>query len=158
MACGTDLLSRRVPNWLTIGGVFAAILFSSVTGGLTGFGASVAGGAVGFFAFMPLFLLGGMGAGDVKLLAAVGAWLGPANAAWTALYASVAGGVLAIAIGLYHGYLRTAFSNLWGLLGFWRVAGIRPSSGLTLGTTTTAPRLPYAIAIAAGTLVTLWLR
>ena len=61
-----------------------------------------------------------MGAGDVKLMAAIGAWLGPALALLTALYGAIAGGVLAIVVALSTGYLKTALSNLWRMLMHWR--------------------------------------
>jgi prepilin peptidase CpaA len=98
-----------------------------------------------------------MGAGDVKLLAAVGAWLGPSQVVMAALATSVAGGVIALAVALGHGYLKVALSNLWMLLTHWRVMGIRPVDELTLQAAR-GPRLAYAVPIAIGTLVTLWLK
>jgi prepilin peptidase CpaA len=98
-----------------------------------------------------------MGAGDVKLLAALGAWIGPADAVWLALYAGLAGGPFAVIVSLFHGYLRESFSNLWHLLMFWRIAGIQPMQNLTLQTAR-SPRLPYALPIAAGAVMAIWLR
>jgi prepilin peptidase CpaA len=96
-----------------------------------------------------------MGAGDVKLLAALGAWLGPLEAVWLAIFASIAGGVMAVVISLYHGYLRQAGSNIWFMLMHWRAAGVQPIPGLTLRDAR-APRLPYAVPIAIGLVCTLW--
>ena len=104
-----------------------------------------------------MFALRGMGAGDVKLLAAVGAWLGPAQVAFVALATSIAGGVLAIAVALLHGYLKTALSNVRALLTHWRVMGVRPLPEVTLEGTE-GPRLAYAVPVAIGTMVTLWLK
>jgi prepilin peptidase CpaA len=140
---------------LTVPAGIAGVLLHTGFGGLSGAGTGVGGAAVGFGLFFPLFALGGMGAGDVKLMAALGAWLGPAGAAWTALYAAIAGGVMAVVVGLARGYLRTAFANIWTLLGFWRFAGIRPLDGITLRTSK-SPRLPYALPIAAGLFAALW--
>ncbi len=67
-----------------------------------------------------------MGAGDVKLLAALGAWVGPATAVWMALYAGIAGGVFAVVVSLYGGDLARVLGNVWGLLMFWRVMGVQP--------------------------------
>ena len=108
----------------------AGILFHLIWGGTGATIASIGGLAVGFALFFPLFALGGMGAGDVKLMAALGAWLGPTDAAWTAIYAAIAGGVMAVSVALARGYLRTALENLWILLVFWRVSGIRPLDGI----------------------------
>jgi prepilin peptidase CpaA len=118
---------------------------------------SAGGWATGIALFLPMFLLRGMGAGDVKLLGAAGAWLGPAGALWTALFAVLAGGVLALIVGARHRYLAKAFRNLWGLLGYWRVAGIRPLPGLTIEDAA-SPRVAYGVAIAAGTAATVFLK
>jgi len=156
-ACITDFRSRRIPNVLTFGASVAAFVFWAVSAGLTGLGFSVAGWLVGCLLFLPWFLLRGMGAGDVKLLAALGAWVGPGTALWIALYAAVAGGVFAIVVTLASGYLGTMVRNVWGLLMFWRIAGVQPHPDLTLATAA-GPRLPYAFPITAGAVVGLWLR
>jgi prepilin peptidase CpaA len=156
-ACVTDFRSRRIPNVLTFGASAAAVVFWAVTDGLSGAGWSVAGWAVGCAVFMPWFLLGGMGAGDVKLLAALGAWAGPSAAVWMALYAGIAGGVFAIVVSLTRGYLGEMLRNLWVLLMFWRIAGVQPHPEMTLKTGK-GPRLPYAFPITVGALAVLWLK
>jgi prepilin peptidase CpaA len=159
VACVTDLRSRRIPNWLTLSGAAAAFGFYLAGHGLSGLGWSAGGWAVGLAVFLPFFLLRGIGGGDVKLVAALGAWVGPVGAIWVGLYAAIAGGPLALGMALSRGYARQAFSNIWGLVGFWRLAGVRPQPGLTLETAGAgAPRLPYALPIAAGLVLTLWLR
>jgi len=156
-ACVTDFRSRRIPNVLTFGASVAAFVFWAVSGGLTGLAFSVAGWLVGCLLFLPWFLLRGMGAGDVKLLAALGAWVGPGTALWIALYSAVAGGVFAIVVTLASGYMGTMVRNVWGLLMFWRIAGVQPHPELTLATAS-GPRLPYAFPITAGAVAVLWLR
>jgi len=118
---------------------------------------SAGGWVVGLMLFLPLFALRGIGGGDVKLLAAIGAWLGPVPTIWVALFTALAGGVLAILVSAYHGYTRQAFTNVWGLLAYWRVMGVRPHPSLTLESSGT-PRLPYAIPMAAGLGLALWLK
>lgn len=115
------------------------------------------GWLAGALVFFPLFALGGMGAGDVKLLAALGAWLGPIPVLWIALYSSLAGGVLGLVVAASRGYLRTAFTNIWMLFRYWWVAGVGPAPGLTLDSSS-SPRLAYAVPIGIGLGVTLWLR
>ena len=156
-ACMTDLRSRRIPNVLTFGASFAAIVFFGLSNGWAGALWSVEGWLIGCLLFLPWFLLGGMGAGDVKLLAAFGAWVGPSSAVWLALYAGLAGGVFAIVISIGRGYLREMFRNLWALLMFWRVMGVQPHPELTLRTGK-GPRLPYAFPITVGAVAVLWLR
>lgn len=155
--CVTDLRSRRLPNVLTFGAAAGAFGYYLAGAGWSGLGTSALGWVVGAGLFFPIFLLRGIGAGDVKLLAALGAWLGPGPAVWLALFTALAGGPLALALAFSRGYARTAFSNIWGLLAFWRIAGFKPHPGITLDTPGT-PRLPYAVPIAAGLVLTLWLR
>ena len=157
LASISDLRTRRIPNALTLPAIAAALLFHVVTGGFTAAGWSLAGCLLGALLFFPMFALRGMGAGDVKLLAAVGAWLGPGQAAMVALAASLVGGGIAILVALSTGYLRTAVRNVWFLLVHWHVMGVQPLDEVTLEGTK-GPRLAYAIPIAIGTGVTLWLK
>jgi prepilin peptidase CpaA len=156
-ACVTDFRSRRIPNLLTFGASVAAVVFFGVANGWAGSLWSLEGWAIGCALFLPWFLLGGMGAGDVKLLAALGAWVGPGAAVWVALYAGLAGGVFAVVVSLWGGYLKEMVGNVWGLLMFWRVMGVQPHPDLTLRTGK-GPRLPYAFPITVGVVAVLWLR
>ena len=157
IAAVIDVKTRRIPNVLTFGGAGCAFIYFVILNGLSGLGQSAAGWGVGMALFMPIFLLGGMGAGDVKLLGAVGAWLGPAVILWCAFYAVMAGGVLALIVGAATGYLGKAFRNLWAIFGFWRALGVKPVPGLTV-VDAAGPRLPYGVAIAAGTALAVYLR
>jgi len=157
-ACVTDLRSRRIPNVLTLGAAGAALAYGLLTEGLTGLGWAAAGWAAGLAVFLPFFLLRGLGGGDVKLMAALGAWLGPMPVVWVGLYAALAGGPLALIVAASKGYVKRAFSNIWGLLMFWRVAGLRAHPSIALEGSASAPRLPYALPILVGLVVTLWLR
>lgn len=157
LACIEDVRTRRIPNWLTFGGAAVALGTYLVLDGPSGLAFSGAGWAVGCAAFLPFFLLRGLGAGDVKLLAALGSWLGPANVVWVALYGALAGGVLAIVVLLWAGALRSAFANVGYLFYYWRTVGLGPVPTLTLADAKN-PRLPYALPIAVGLVVTLWLR
>ncbi len=156
VACVTDLRSRRIPNVLTFGGSVAALVFFLVAGGPRGLGFSAFGWLVGFALLFPFFLLKGMGAGDVKLLALIGSWLGPVLVLKVALYGALAGGVLAVAVALRHGYLRQALSNLGYVLWYWKSVGPRPVPTLTLSETR-GPRLAYALPIVTGMVAALWL-
>lgn len=157
IACVTDLRHRRIPNVLTFAAAALAFVFHGTVGGLPGMMSAALGWLAGVALFLPFFLLGGMGGGDVKLLAALGAWLGPADAFWLAIYSSIAGGALAVVVSLARGYLTTALRNLGGLLGYWSAVGPRPMASLTLEHGN-APRLAFAIPMLAGTMVTVWLR
>jgi prepilin peptidase CpaA len=157
VACATDLRSRRVPNLLTFGAAALGFAYWATRSGWSGLGWSLGGWAAGLAVFLPFFLLRGIGGGDVKLVAALGAWLGPIHALWVGAFAALAGGPLALVVAASRGSLRQAFTNVWGLLMFWRVMGLKSHPGISLENET-APRLPYAVPIFVGLVVTLWLR
>ncbi len=157
VACAWDLKTRRIPNVLTMPAAVLALLFHTISTGWHGTLLSAVGVMVGLAIFFPLFALRGMGAGDVKLLGVLGAWLGPWLVIWTAVYGAIAGGILAILVAASHRYLWRALRNLYGLFFFWTVAGVKPMPALTLADAA-GPRLAYALPIALGTVVTLWLR
>jgi prepilin peptidase CpaA len=156
VAAVCDVRSKRIPNVLTFGSAAAALIYALATGGIGSLGLAAAGWLAGAVLFFPFFALGGMGAGDVKLLAALAAWFGgPADAIQLAMFAAMAGGVFGVVVALLHGYLRQALSNVWMMLIHWRTFGFQAIAGLTL-TDTGAPRLAYAIPIMIGAVCTLW--
>jgi prepilin peptidase CpaA len=156
VACMTDLRRRRIPNILTLGGAVAGLVFSVVTAGGNGAITSLEGWALGLVLWLPFYALRGMGAGDVKLLACVGAWVGPAAVLHVAIYASIAGAVLALVVAARHRYLRTAVRNVWVLFATWRVSGIRPIDAMTLESST-SPRLAYALPVLTGLVLAIYL-
>lgn len=91
-----DTWTRRLPNWLTVPTFFVAILYHLIANGLGGLGTAFGGFAVGFGILFVLWLTGGGGGGDVKLMGALGAWLGAA----TTFYVFVVSAVLAICGGV----------------------------------------------------------
>jgi prepilin peptidase CpaA len=152
----SDLRRGRIPNTLTLGSAAVALLLQTAVGGLAGLAWGLGGWAAGIVLFAPLYAVRGMGAGDVKLLAAIGSWLGPVGALWTALYGAMAGGVLALVVAASRGYARKALSNVGTILMTWRTVGVRPVPGLTLSDAGSV-RLPYALPLAVGAALTLWL-
>jgi prepilin peptidase CpaA len=156
IACWTDLRTRRIPNVLTFGAAAAGLAFHAFFSG-SGPLTALAGWFTGVLIFAPLFLLRGMGAGDLKLLGALGAWLGPLMAVRIGLWSALAGGVLAIVVAAAHGYAGQALRNLRLLLVHWRVSGIEPVDPLTLDKGT-GPRLAYAVPLMVGLMVALWMR
>jgi prepilin peptidase CpaA len=157
IACVTDLHSRRIPNGLTFGAAVAGLIYQFATGGMNGLSQATLGWFVGAMIFILPFALGGRGGGDVKLLAALGAWLGPKDVLWLSLYTGVAGGVMALVVSAIYGYLGTALQNVWLLLCHWRVAGIEAVPSITLEHSK-GPKLAYAFPILTGMVATIWLR
>ena len=155
VACAVDVRTARIPNVLTMTSLVAGLVDHSASPSGHGLLFALGGAGMGLLVFFPVFALGGMGAGDVKLMAALGAWLGWSPTVWTALYAACAGGALALVWGLARGYLGQAFRNLLALARFWLAAGVRPMPPLTLDEGR-GPRLPYALPILIGVLLTIW--
>ncbi|HSW50408.1 MAG TPA: A24 family peptidase, partial [Bryobacteraceae bacterium] len=105
-----DVRSRRIPNWLNLFGVIAGLLLNSFLDvDKYSWRSALMGLGLAFAVYFPLYLLRGMGAGDVKLMAAVGALVGPAN--WFAIFvlSNVLGAAAAIVLLLSKG-------RLWGTL------------------------------------------
>ena len=156
-AAAWDIATRRIPNVLTFGAALAALVVHTSVAGWPGAAMALAGWAAGIALFFPIFALGGMGAGDVKLLGALGTWLGPFATVWVALYSGIAGAVIGVIVALFSGYLGKAITNVWSLLTYWRIVGLRPAPELTLSTHQ-GPRLAYAVPVLAGLMVALWLQ
>jgi prepilin peptidase CpaA len=156
ISCITDLRTRRIPNVLTFGGGIAGLVAHLMLDGASGALTAAGGWLTGLAIFLPFFALGGMGGGDVKLLAALGAWLGSHETLYLALYSAAAGGLLAVVVSYARGYLKTAFANVLEMLCYWRQSGLRPVPNLTLDTPNT-PRLAYALPMFLGVMVTIWL-
>lgn len=157
LAAAIDLRSQRIPNFLTFGGAAVALLYFGLTGGLAGLGQSSGGWITGIALFLPMFLLGGMGAGDVKLLGAIGAWLGPEQTVRCALFSILAGGFLGLLVAAQHHYVPEAFQKLGRLLTYWKTAGIHRAPGMTLDDAT-GPRLAYGAAVLGGTIAAVLVR
>lgn len=154
----TDLSSRRIPNSLVLAGI--ALAFITQTISLTTGATPLAGPAwwspltgllTGLAALLPLYLLRATGAGDVKLMGMVGAFIGVMPVLTATLYTFLAGGLLSLIFMLRPGVATQALANMRFLLTDWV---LRASSGQGLRLAplqNTATRLPYAVAIALGT-------
>lgn len=156
-ACVFDVRARRIPNALTISAAVAGLLYHAASSGVPGVQSAAAGWILGLLLLLPYFALGGMGGGDVKLVAALGAWLGPWETFWLALYAGIAGGAIGLVVALAHRYLGQAMRNISTIFRYWATVGVQAVPGMTLETST-SPRVAFAIPILAGTMVTLWLK
>jgi len=150
-----DVRTHRIPNWLVLLGAGTCIAGQMIQPALLGFGIAGAlkGIAVGFALLLPLYLLRATGAGDVKLMAMVGAYLGPWGVAWAALFSFIAGGVLALVVALGRGALGQLFANVRSMLYGTLLTAM--TTGKTTITTpaTSVGKLPYGVAIAIGTVV-----
>lgn len=162
----SDLKTRKIANKLIVAGLVCALVFQgawprgddglfSPAGGAIGLPAGLGGIAVGFAVMFPLYALRVMGAGDVKLMMLVGAFLGPLQTFGVIMLTFVAGGVLAIVMALWQRSLRQLIFNLRFMLTTSAVRAAGGTSPRFEPLQQTAGRMPYAVAIAAGTLIQL---
>jgi len=94
-AAAWDIYCRRIPNWLVLPFLVAGLVVSGLARGFAGAGASLAGVGVAVAALGPMCWLGGMGMGDLKLCAAIGAWIGPSQMLFALVVTAIAGGIIA---------------------------------------------------------------
>ena len=144
----TDIRTRRIPNWLTAGMASAGFGIAVGGGHVTPVQAAL-GMALGLMLMLPGHLIGATGAGDVKLMAAVGSVVGTASIMRVFLYTAIAGGVFAVAVALRRGRLQRTVSDTAMLVA-------SPSATrVAIAASNRANRFAYGPAIAAGTLISL---
>jgi prepilin peptidase CpaA len=146
-----DARARRIPNWLTYGSLSAGLGLRIYWQGWHGLGQGVGGIFAGGGVFFLFFLLRGMGAGDVKLMAAVGAWVGAWPAVLVMVYTAFAGLGIAVLYMLFYGRVGSTFANAGELIRFHLTSGIKPHPEINLQDSA-AIRIPYGLAISVGTL------
>ena len=149
----TDLKSRKIYNAVVFPALALALLLHALTGGLDGLIFSLIGFTLGLAILIIPFLLGGMGAGDVKLLALVGALQGASFVFATAIYMAIIGSVMALAIVLFKNGFRERMQFVGYILICMRLR-LKPN----LQGYWTAGAYPYGVAIAGGAVVCMWLK
>ncbi len=148
----TDLHARRIPNWLVLPFLLGGVGVSAGLRGWSGFGHSVEGVIIGGGVFGVLFVMGGMGMGDVKLFAAIGAWIGPQQLLLALVLTGIAGGIMAIGWSIAGGFLGKLLEDTSDLIVGVAMRGLRPDPALNLNNPQKRS-MPYAPAIAIGTLI-----
>jgi prepilin peptidase CpaA len=153
-----DVKSHRIPNWLVFSGALIGLAYHAFSSYGIGAIASLQGLAVGLACFMPLYLMRAMGAGDVKLMAMVGAYLGPSSAFGAVLTVFIAGGVLAMAAAVRNNALPRLHENLRFIMADMSMKMMVGGGAAQIDAVpVSAGKLPYAIAIAAGTAIHIYL-
>jgi len=162
LAAVSDIRTRRIPNVVVLAGMLSGLalqafapagqgLFAYGWGGL-GLGSALLGLLAGLGLFMPLYLLRAVGAGDVKLLAMVGVWLGPQLLLGSTLLTLLAGGALALVTMFARRSARSVLGNL-RLMVTTTMVGVHAGKVAPFDPSmTSGVRMPYAVAIATGTL------
>jgi len=151
IAAISDIRSKKIPNWLTYPAMMVATIYHTTAKGIGGFLFSIEGVAVGIAVLTVIYLLGGTGAGDVKLMGAMGALLGPKGVFVAFLFTSIVGGVYAIVLLITHGSLGETARRYWAILKSFILTKnfvyVPPSEREK------KPKLRYGVAIALGTLI-----
>jgi len=146
-----DGWTHRIPNWLTVSGLLAGIALNSTVAGLRGTLMALEGAGLGFLILVPLVYMRALGAGDLKLVTAVGAFLGP-TLLWLVLLGSIlVAGVIAIILVVRARRVRETLRNLGFLIVSLLTLGFRSYPEISLDN----PRLlklPFGVAVAIGTI------
>lgn len=151
MGAVTDVRSARIPNRLTYSAVVAALVLRTALLGLTGLKSGAVGMLVAGGLFLFLFVMGAMGGGDMKLMAAMGAWVGSTQVVTLILAAALAGGVLAIGRMIFRNMVFQTLRNTVQLICYRFTAGLQPHPELNVQSPD-SKRVPFGVAIAVGAL------
>ncbi len=151
VAAITDVRDGRIPNWLTVSLAVFGMVVQSWQQGWDGFLFSLGGMGLGLACLMFFYIKGGMGAGDVKLLGAIGTILGPSQVVFAFAFAAMLGGLYSLALLSNQGGLRQAWDRVFLLLSTLKVTRTLPVSG---GQNPAEPKLRYALVLGLGTVIT----
>ena len=158
LATFSDIKERKIPNALVMFGLLFSLIFQCILSGMAGGLDWILGIGVGFLCFIPLYVLRGMAAGDVKLMMAVGGFLGYPLIIKAVICVFLSGGVIAIVFVIIKGRFKRLFTNMRVM---FTDLYIKSTSGVNMADDyvmkNSAGRMPYALAIAVGTLIALYL-
>jgi prepilin peptidase CpaA len=148
-----DLRERRIPNRLTAPAIAGGLVLHTAIASWRGLAESALAGVIAGVIFLIFYVAGGMGAGDVKLMAAVGCIESLRQLSTVLIATAVAGGIFAVAISAYHRRTRETLCNVGELLTHHCRYGLQPHPALNLSNQQVL-RLPFALPVAAGCLYT----
>jgi prepilin peptidase CpaA len=147
-----DLLTKKIPNWITGPGIVLGVLMHLALGGFAQAGWSMLAGLVAGLLFLLVYLAGGMGAGDVKLITAIGCLVGIGSIKDVLVASVFLGSILALALAAKHGRVRETMRNVIALIAHHTQNGLIPHPELNVTQQETL-RLPYALPIALGCVI-----
>jgi prepilin peptidase CpaA len=147
-----DLLTKKIPNWITGPGILLGVLLHLVLGGVAQAGWSLLAGLVAGSIFLLFYLAGGMGAGDVKLITAIGCLVGISSIKDVLIASVLIGSVLGLALAAKHGKVRQTIRNVIALMAHHAENGLTAHPELNVTKQETL-RLPYALPIALGCMI-----
>jgi prepilin peptidase CpaA len=151
-AAVVDWRSNRIPNWLTVPGLAIGIVIHTVISGWPGAKMSLEGAALALGLILPFVLLRALGAGDWKLMGAVGAFLGPVLLLFVLLGSIFVAGLMAVVEAIKAGRVKETLRNIAVLLHGFAAFGLRPHRDISIDNPA-ALKLPFGVAIAASTIL-----
>jgi prepilin peptidase CpaA len=152
LAALLDWRSRRIPNWLTVPGLLSGVVVHTLIGGWHGTLFALEGAGLALLILLPLVMLRALGAGDWKLMGAVGAFVGPVMFLFVLLGSIFASGIMAVVQVLRMGRVTETLRNMLTLVRGFFSFGLKKNPEISLDN----PRLlklPFGVAVAAATLV-----
>jgi prepilin peptidase CpaA len=154
VAAAVDLRTYKIPNWLTGAGLLLGLVCSTVlaTPPYSGLLGGLGGIVTAMLVLLPLYAIRVLGAGDVKLMCAIGAFLGALGTLQAILFTFIAGGIVAVVFALSRGELQRMVANVKNTVQFMVFAvmgGVQPTAAIEPGAS--IGKLPYGVSIAAGT-------
>jgi prepilin peptidase CpaA len=153
VAVVSDIRGRKIPNWLTYSSMIVGLIYHTSTKGLAGLLFSIEGVFLGMGLLIIFYLMGGMGAGDAKLMGAVGGLLGPKGVFMAFLFTAIMGGIYALLLLTIHGFLKETAKRYGRIVKTFLFT--HQFIPIPSPKTEKKPRLCYGVAIALGTLISL---
>ena len=147
----TDWRSRRIPNWLTVSGFAVGVLVNVLASGLIGLKTSLLGAGLGLLLLLPFVFLRSLGAGDWKLAAALGAFVGSEALVALLMGSIFVAGIMALVLVIYKRRFKQTLRNIWGMLTSM-LAFRMPSAEVSLDNPESL-KVPYGVALALTTLL-----
>jgi prepilin peptidase CpaA len=147
-----DWRSRRLPNWLTVSGFAAGIIANTAFSGWGGAKAALIGAGIPLALLLPVVMLRGLGAGDWKLMGALGAIVGKSEILHVLLVTIIFAGVIAGGQMIAQKRVWITLKNLWELVRGFFIFGLKPHPEMNINNSG-ASTLPFGVAAAAATLL-----
>jgi prepilin peptidase CpaA len=152
LAAATDWRTRKIPNWITVPGIIAGLTLRTVISGLPGAKASLEGAGLALALLLPLVLLRALGAGDWKLMGAIGAFLGPVLFLFIFFGSIFAAGLMSAVHMIKTKRVKETLINIVELVRGFMVFGFQPNPNISLDNPKLL-KIPFGIAVAASTAV-----
>lgn len=149
-----DWRSHRIPNWLTVPGCFVGIVLNTIFSHLSGLKSSLEGAGIALGILLPVVLLRGLGAGDWKLMGALGAIVGKDEIMHLLLATILFAGAIAVAQMIWQRRVLVTLRNMWELLRGFFIFGLKPNAEISLDNAA-ASTLPFGVAAAFATVLCL---